>query len=260
MTSTSVRKGLLVAAGLLVTTAAHADETYMWGVGGHISTFVVPGKYPITFPDQVDKYNFIDEEEEFGGDPDSDEPKRDLDADGDPLFHTLERVKTDVHVGGDFVYYLDGENRIGLSGEVGSGTRYFDMNVMGRYDHVYTSIDEFELLIGGGIGVGAMTFKGTTSPEKLAVSYFPLRAQAAGLYRAKTAAFQLALYGQSNVPSNQTYTKADGTEVDSVGTAFSVFSYLSLGLEFTAMFGDFKPPVNKKKKGKKGGKGGGNKK
>lgn len=253
MIPSSARNSLLLAAGLLLSADAQADETYMWGLGGHISTFVVPGRYPITFPTKVENYNFIDEELEFGGDEASDEPNRDLDADGDPLVHTLERVKTDVHVGADFAYYLDGENRIGLSGEVGTGTRYLDMNIMGRYDRVYTSFDEFELLLGAGLGVGSMSFKGATSPEKLIVSYFPLRAQAAGLYRTKTSALQLALYGQSNIPSNQTYTKADGTEVESVGTPFAVFSYLSLGLEFSVMFGDFKPPVKKKKKGKKGG-------
>lgn len=251
----------VLGAGLLAASPAEAAP-HMWGAGGHVSTMVIPGRYPITFPNKVDNYNFIDEEEPGGGDPNSDEPKRDLDANGDPLFHGLERVKNDVSFGGDFVYYIDKDNRIGALAQMGVGRRYFDMNIMARYDRVYANASEFELLVGGALGVGSMRFRGS-GPEKLAVSYFPIRANLGGLYRTDTMAFQLSLFAQSSIPSNQTYTKFDGTVVESVGTAFSLFSYLSSGLEFTFMYGDFKPPRKGKGKGGKGkgkgkgGKGGG---
>lgn len=254
MTSPTRSAAAALALGLLMTPDAQAAEPYMLGGGVHLGTFVVPGRYPISFPTQVENYNFIDEEDEFGGDPDSDEPKRDLDPDtDDPLFHTLEKVRTDIRFGGDFVYYLDGENRIGALLDLGFGKSYSDVAFMARYDRVMEKVDEFELLLGAGLGAGSMKFKGASEPEQLAASYFPLRVNAAGLYRAKTMAFQLSLFGQTNIPSNQRYTKMDGTEVESVGTPFAVFSYLSLGLEFTTMFGDFKPPAKKKKD--KGGKG-----
>lgn len=250
----------LLAAGALLTPAqAQAAEPYMWGAGGHIATFVVPGKYPMAFPTKVENYNFIEEGPQAGDESlKGAEKKRDLDANGKPLYHTLERVKTDIRVGGDFVYYLSGENRIGAALDLGFGKQYLDGNVMARYDRVLNSFNEFDILGGLGLGVGSMTFRGSNENEKLRVSYFPARGHVGAAYRTDTMSIQASLFLRLAIPSNQVYVTADGTEHEGVGSPVSFASHPAIGVELTALFGDFKPPV--KKKGKGGKKGGGAKK
>ena len=72
-------------AAWMLTTAgeARADglEPYMWGVGVNLGTVVVPGQYPLAFPSKINNYNFI-EQGPRAGDENSNDPNRDLDADG----------------------------------------------------------------------------------------------------------------------------------------------------------------------------------
>ena len=44
--------GWVALVGLAMASPAEAKDSgaYMWGVGGHVSTVIIPGKYPITFP------------------------------------------------------------------------------------------------------------------------------------------------------------------------------------------------------------------
>lgn len=259
----------LALAGLLFAPEALAiDEPYMWGVGPRVGTMVIPGKYPITFPDKVDNFNFLDAgpnsgctTQEAGTDGNGNElcdnEKRDVDDDGVPQYHSLEQVRSDLNLGGDFVFYLNRDIRVGAMGYAAFGKRYFDIAVMPKVDKILLE-DQIDVYAGGGIGFGFQRWGGATGAEKLKMPYFPVRVNVGALARTPSAAFQLGIYGQSSVPGNQTYVSAQGDTYESVGSPLALFSYLSAGLEFTVYFGDFEPPKKKKKK-KKGGKKGGKK-
>ncbi len=263
----------LALAGLFLAPEALAiDDPYMWGVGPRVSTIVVPGRYPITFPDKVDNYNFIADDAENGscnpntagnfpnGDPLCENERRDIDpVTGEPLYHSLERVRGDIEVGGDFTFYLNKDIRVGLMGEVGFGKRWHSIQFLPKVHKVLLE-DQIDVYAGGGIGFGYQAFKGVTNTEKLQIPYFPVRVEVGAMARIPTAAFQLGIFAQSSIPGNQTYTTAAGDKYESVGTPLAFASYLSAGIEFTTYFGDFKPPKGGGKKGgKKGGKGGGKK-
>ncbi|RME27699.1 MAG: hypothetical protein D6798_03985, partial [Deltaproteobacteria bacterium] len=255
----------LALAGVLFAPEALAiDDPYMWGVGPRVGTIVVPGKYPITFPTKVENYNFIDQGKGSGcatgeffddrGNDLCDNEKRDVDPDtGEPLYHTLEQVRTDVNFGGDFVFYLNKQYRVGALGYVGMGKRYLDIAVMPKVDKILLE-DQIDVYAGGGIGFGFQRFSGVAGAEKLKVPYFPVRANVGALTRTPNAAFQLGVYAQSSVPGNQSYVSRSGEVYESVGTPLALFSYLSAGIEFTTYFGDFEPPKKKKGGKKKGGK------
>lgn len=268
----------LLVAGLGFAPQAFAiDDPYMWGVGPRIGTMVIPGKYPITFPTSVERFDFLDNGNNATCNPNSNDPdhffengdpmceneRRDVDDDGIPRYHTLNEVRGDLNLGGDFVFYLNKGVRFGAMTQVGfglgEGKRWFDISVMPKVDKILLE-DQVDIYAGGGIGFGYQKFGGTTSTEKLKIPYFPLRVELGAMARTDTAAFQLGIYGQSSVPGNQVYVTSDGTSHESVGTPLALFSYLSAGLEFTTYFGDFDPPKKDgggKKGGKKGGKGGG---
>ena len=262
----------LLGCGLTLAPQALAlDEPYMWGVGPRIGTIVIPGQYPITFPTKVENYNFLDSGPQAGCDPDTAtttgtttgaecDEKRDLDENGDPLFHDLKPVRTDVNFGADFVFYLNREVRVGALTYVGFAERYLDMAILPKVDAILLE-DQIDVYAGGGLGFGYMRFNGNVAPEVLKVPYYPIRGEIGALIRTPSTGFQLGLYAQSSVPGNQSYVKADGELVEGVGSPLSLFSYLSAGLEFSVLFGDFEPPKKKKKKKKKkkgGGGGGGN--
>jgi hypothetical protein len=256
--------------GLVVAPQALAiDDPYMWGLGLKVGTIVVPGKYPITFPNRVDNFNFIEDGEQAGcventtgdltGDADPcQEPKRDLDADLEPRFHTLTPVKSDISLGADLVYYFEKKYRAGAIVQVDLSKRFYDISIMPRFDVILIN-DQVDVYAGGALGFGFMKFAGEMGQEALKVPYYPLRAEGGALARWDTVAVQFGIFAQTTVPGNQTYTTSDGVDHESVGTAFSLFSYVSAGIEGTLYFGDFKPP-KKKKKGKGKGKGGGGKK
>ena len=251
----------LTTLGLFAATPALAiDDPYMWGVGPRIGTTVIPGQYPVTFPTKLVNYNFIDDDSPEAGDTKSDDPKRDLDENDDPLAHGLSKVQLDVNMGGDFVFYFDKQYRLGALTGITLGKQFFDINLLPKFDYVLLE-DQIDVFVGGGLGFGFMKFAGNEGAESLRVPYYPVRAHVGAIARSDTIGYQLTVYAQSNVPGNQVYTTPDGVEHTNIGTPLAFTSYLAAGLEFSLLIGDFKPP-KKKKGGKKGGgkKGGGKKK
>jgi hypothetical protein len=225
---------LMIVGCSMVTTDAHAIDTYMWGVGPRLGAKVLPGKYPIAFP-KITESDFEDAKD----------PK-----DKTKLPVGLERVPFIMQVGADGVYYIDGVHRVGALFGVAFGKKYSDINFLGKYEFVMVE-GSIDVLAGAGIGFGSMRFGGIDE-EKLRVPYYPIRANIGLQLRDDVRAYQLQLWGQVSIPGNQKYTTADGLrEAEHVGTAIALANYLSLGLEFTVYFGDFEPPSHRKRGGKK---------
>ena len=246
MTRNLVPAALLLAASL----PAHAgDIGSMWGVGGHIGGRVVPFAYPLAFPKAARK----------------------LDT------YSLEKVRTNFNFGIDGLVYIDNSSRLFLEGNVDGGKGFSDTNVIGGYEVALTK-GTIDILAGGGVGIGGMSFKGFENGgsgalnennearhnegeegdgpggDKLRVTYFPIRAQLSALYRQDTWALQVTLYGELGLPGRHVYTDPDGTAQD-INAAASFANYPSLGLEIGGFWGDFKLRERKKGKGKSKGKG-----
>ncbi len=257
----------LLAVSPMLTTDAHALEPYMWGAGGRLGTYIIPAKYPISFPTKIASYNFIDEGPR-AGDDDNDDPNRDLDEDGDPIYTTLQKAGFQGQFSIDGMYAIDADNRIGALAGITVGKAYSDAFFMFNYDRVLLSDDSgFDLVAGGYAGFGTMSFKGrdannAKTEEKLRVPHFPIRAHIEAQLRNKTQKYGLGLFAGTNIPSNHYFTDQFGQEIDEVGSPFNLALYVHAGLELSVQFGDFTPP-KKKKGGKKGGtkkKSGGGKK
>lgn len=207
---------IFVVLGLLaMTSQAQALDPYMWGVGPKIGTNIIPGAYPVGFPPAV-----------------TDEANA----------STIEKVRTDVVVGVDAVYYVTGHTRMGLSGGAGFGKAFFDGHVLVKYNYV-SQTGAMDFLLGGGAGIGASRWVGQQS-ELLRVPYYPLRAEASALVRDNSRGYQGTVYFQYNLPANHFYTNAAGESVD-VGTGL----YPTLGVELAVYFGDFTPPRARRRGG-----------
>ena len=245
---------LMLAATTLGAPEAHAiEDANMWGVGAKLGTTVLPGRFPLAYPSKISNYNFIEEGPQAGNE-NADEPNRDLDENGDPIYSTLERVRWDGQLSFDGFYGIDRWNRIGAMAGFGAGTGYSDIYFMLHYDRVLVSESDIDVLAGGYLGFGQMGFKDPNDgPERLRVPHFPVRARLMAQLRAKTTAYGLGIYGGTNIPSNHFYTDLNGTERDDVASPFNLFLYMHAGIEFSFQYGDFTPP-KKKKKGKKGKK------
>ncbi|MFT4977464.1 MAG: hypothetical protein ACI8S6_003369 [Myxococcota bacterium] len=174
------------------------------GAGLNVGTMVVPGNYPLRFPSQV----------------------RDNNSTG------ISKIRGDAHVGLEGAFYMSDAHRIGAVGALGFGSGYFDRNFLLKYDYVF-AMDEAEVLVGGGLGMGRSTFQGADD-EKLDMPYYPLRFEAGPALNQGFIAEQLLLYVQYNIPSGNTYTNAAGAEEDA-GAGLSMM----LGAELVVMFGSF---------------------
>jgi hypothetical protein len=244
----------LMAASLGVADEAHAiEEAHMWGVGVRAGTIAVPGRFPLSFPTKIANYNFIDEGARAGNE-NGDEPNRDLDANGDPIYSGLERVRWDGQFALDAFYGIDAENRIGAMTGFATGRGYNDLFFMVNYDRVLVTESDIDIVAGLYAGFGQMRFKAPDGVEVLRVPHFPVRGHVMAQLRAKKTAYALGIFAGTNVPSNHYYTDVEGTERDDVGSPFNFALYAHAGLELSFQYGDFTPP-KKKKKGKKGKKG-----
>jgi hypothetical protein len=207
---------------------ALASDFPMWGAGVRVGTIVVPGAYPMNFPNGVAEDS------------------------------TLEPARFDLSVGGQALVYADNRSRLGVLGQFGFGSGYNQSSFMGTYE-VVLQRGSIDFLAGGGLGFGSQTWKGELD-EVLKVPSYPARAQLSAQYRSATSAYALTCFVQANIPSRHIYTLPDGTEGGQVGSAASFANYMHAGLELSALFGDFKLKDAKKKgkegkKGKKGKKG-----
>jgi hypothetical protein len=250
----------LLAASLLVATEAKAQGAagpYMWGIGPKVGMMIIPGRYPYAFPTKIAKYDFNTSEGALAGDPDSDEPNRDLGANGEPLFTTLSPVGFDLRLGGEGFYGIDAQNRVGAGVGAGFGTRYSDFWFTLNYDRVLFTDNPFDVVAGVQIGYGGANWAGEDEDERLKMSYYPIRGRIAGQFRDKVRMYSLGLFIQTSVPARTTYTDLGGTLRDEVGGPGNFALFFTSGLEIDVQFGDFTAPRKKKKGGgKKGGANG----
>jgi hypothetical protein len=250
---------------LAVSPSAQAEDfgPYMWGAGVQVGTIVVPGRYPYAFPSKVANYDFLDEGPRAGNE-NGDEPKRDLDGDGDPRFSTLDGAGFDLRLAGTGFYGINRDNRLGASAGFGAGGRYFDTWITINYDRRLWGDSPFDLMAGGRLGYGYARWGGNGDElggenEAYKMTYFPLQARLAGQFRNKTQMYGLGIFAGTAIPGNTTYLDLDGDPQDSVGGPGNFVLHLQAGLELEVQFGDFTPPKEGKAgKGKdsKGGKGG----
>ena len=240
-----VRAASFILVGISLPQAAFAlDPPYSWGVGPRLGTMVLPGSFPISFPNKIDNYDFDDVE------------GRDVDERGNELFTSLERARGDVSFGLDGVYAINKDWRVGgyAGAGVGLGTRFSDLHFMLRGEYVLAQTDDFVAAASGAIGVGQWVFDGAVGDEKLKIPYYPIRAGITGELLDGPRAYGLTVWGQYGVPGNHFYTDQAGNAQD----VSAPLNYLAAGVELGVWFGDFTAPkAGKKKGGKKPGKGGG---
>lgn len=206
-----MNRAAVVALALMTASPAYALDAWMWGVGPKVGTMALPGQFPMAFPPAVK-----DEGE-------------------------LAKVRGDVILGVDAVYYANSSTRLGASGAFDVGKGFYDMSAMIEYNWV-TQSDALDFILGAGAGAGTM--KWTTGQASLRVPYYPLRGEIGALIRDQSRGYQGTVFAQYNLPSNHFYTDALGAEVE-VGRGI----YFTVGVEVAVMFGDFTPPRPKKKAG-----------
>jgi hypothetical protein len=211
--------------------ALAGNNVYMYGLGPRVGTVVIPGGYPANFPT-------FSEESAHG---ETEKIKIDEAT-------TIEKVRGDVILGLEGLYWANDVNRLGATGGFGLGSGYHDAHLILKYDRM-ANLDAIDLFVGGGLGVGVATWAGEQD-ERLRVPYYPFRGEAGALFRQKTFGIQALLFLNLNIPGRQTLTLADESTYESgFGWAF----YPQIGAELQVLFGDFtKPGKNKGKKKKKG--------
>ena len=213
---------LLMLWTLLMTPLVQASQgPYMWGVGPTISTIVLPGTHPFNFPDEADAAGF----KGTGG---------------------------DVGFGLHGVMYMRATQRFGTHMWYHTGQNgYSSPNLTLEYDFVGSSANGVTVLGGLGGGFGSQSWENEAG-SKLKMNTFILRAQGSVNYRTKANCVEIGAFVNMFLPSGQRIEKPNGNETD-VGFVM----YPTLGLEFTAFFGDFKPPKKGKNKRQRRRKKGG---
>ncbi len=198
-------RALVILVGLGAAAEAQALDPYMWGVGPRVGTLIIPGRYPLQLP-------------------------RDL-----PPSSGIERVRHDIVLGGQGVYYISPYTRMVADAGLGFGAGYFDAHFLVKYNYV-AQAGAMDFLLGGGTGFGTATWRGE-SPERLTTPYYPLRAEASALMRDSIRGYQGTVFGQWAIPANHFYTDVEGDERD-----VRPGVYLTIGIEVAVLFGNFTPP------------------
>lgn len=203
---------------LLLATVALADP-YMWGVGPAVSTVVFPVTWPGSLPTATPAA---------------------LDFDG---------ARLDAAIAARGVLYLDADSRLsgrlGFGGGGGYGTRW----VGADYERIFTSDGRFHLLGGLGAGLGVSTYT-DADDDSLRVSYALGRVNLGAIYRNRKQAYELALFGQYQLPLEHRFLPAGGGEEVIKGRGSR---YGAVGLEVTVYFGDFTPPRKRRNAQRRGG-------
>ena len=192
---------------------AQALDLRWWGVGPTIGTVAIPGKYPIALPTVA----------------------QDL----------VDKVKGDVEIGVQGVLYPSGFGRIFLHGSLGFGTAgYGQQEFTLGWDQAIVKDEEFQLLLGAGIGAGHERFKDKGQTDYLNVNYFPIRGQITALLRDRVRAYQVDIYGLYHIVGGQEYCLSDAesscTSGADGGGLIAGAVYAGLGAEATVFFGDFR--------------------
>lgn len=227
---------LLALAALSWAPATHAGNShYMFGFGPRVGTIVIPGGYPASFP----SFDQLDENGEETGE------KIKIAEDT-----TIEKVRGDLVLGLEGLYWADKTNRLAGTAGLGLGSGYNDAHLILKYDKMQ-AMDALDVFVGGGVGVGVANFRGE-SDERLRVPYYPIRGEVGAIFRQKTHAVQALIFLNLNLPGRQTLTlnqeAADGSiyEVE-YESGFGWSFYPQVGAEIQLLFGDFTKPRKKKK-------------
>src|SRR5688572_11123153 len=86
-----------------------------WSLGGHFGTRFVPNAYPVSFPSQIDSYDFDEDDSDLADD---------VDGDGVPDTSTLESVRGDFQLGVEVDRHVAGLGRFGMNADLDVGTRF----------------------------------------------------------------------------------------------------------------------------------------
>ncbi|MCP4805392.1 MAG: hypothetical protein GY913_09195 [Proteobacteria bacterium] len=204
---------MLALLACLNTAEAGSSIAYMWGVGPQVSTVIYPTRFPGSFPNAMD----------------------------DTWEYTPSRGDVEFALRGAF--YLNNESRltgrVGLGGSQGWFTRWADVGI----DRMLSSNSGFHTLAGLGLGLGRDRFTDDLG-QQLEVSNVVLRAQFGGIYRNKTQAYELGIFGAYHAPIEHMVDPGNTQQViKAAGSRYGM-----LGVEASVFFGDFTPPKSKKKK------------
>jgi hypothetical protein len=227
---------LLAITALSWSPAAQAgNSTYMFGFGPRVGTIVIPGGYPASFPsfDQLDE----------NGDETGEKVKIGEDT-------TIEKVRGDLVLGMEGLYWADKTNRLAATAGLGLGSGYNDAHLILKYDKMQ-AMDALDVFVGGGVGVGVANFRGDLD-ERLRVPYYPIRGEVGAIFRQKTHAIQALIFLNLNLPGRQTLSlnqeASDGTTYEvEYESGFGWSFYPQVGAEIQLLFGDFTKPRKKKK-------------
>ena len=233
---------------LTLAAPAHADAPYMWGVGPELGTIVLPFQHPVAFPN-LDVDN-------------------DGDGKNDKISDSLEKTGGDGLIGARGALYINGKSRLVGQGGFGfGGGGYGSAEFTGEYQVIPVSGSGVDAFLGAGLGFGSMrwrTWCGTdgsaisadcaiTNPGTFKMSTLLLRAEVGALYRNKTQAYELSLWGHYVVAGNRKFLP-QASDAEEAVTSVGIYPYL--GVAGTVYFGDFRPPGKKgNKKGKKNADG-----
>jgi len=206
---------LLMLWTMLLAPLAHAEQgPYMWGVGPTLNAVVWPS-HPLDFPKAAEEEGF-------------------------------KQTGLPVGFGVHAVMYMRATQRFGTHLWYSGGSNgYSSPNITFEYDFVGSSANNVSVLAGLGGGFGFQRWK-NDNEDKFKMNTFILRGQGSVNFKTKRNCYEMGLFANFLLPSGSRVEMADGTEKEA---GFSI--YPTLGLEFTAYFGDFTPP----RKGRKGRKG-----
>lgn len=216
---------------LSLVSPAHALDPWWWGVGPTLGTMAIPTKYPVSLPTVAQS--------------DTDNAK-------------IEKVRGDAEIGVRGVLYPGKTGRLYGNFAVGVGTaRFLQPELVLGYEAVIAKNQEFQLLFGGGLGVGHESYHDSDSDGVLKVNYFPLRADLTALLRDDSRAYQIGLFVTYHIAGSQEYCpapdSADCLAGNETSTGIAGALYLALGAEATLYFGDFKTKSKGKSKGRSSG-------
>ncbi len=235
----------------LTTLAFAGTDEHWWGVGPLLGTTGFPVEYPAVMPDLAQDKNDN---------------------------NLVEPVRFDLRVGGHAVYYLGGGGRLGARlWYAGNFATWGAQEITAEYEAILIKDDKFQVFAGGGLGYGHDRFGAlgdAKNPDAyLDVVYFPVRAQVGMLWRDRTRAYEVDLFGTWHIAGEQKFSLTGDAADEETGTAIAdPFSdegaksdaalYVAIGVEATVYFGNFKNKGggksddgdDKKKKDKKGNK------
>jgi hypothetical protein len=200
----------------------------VFGVGGHLGTYFLPGPYPFAFPPKIATYDF---------DKDGEGLADDVTGDGVPDATTLEAVRADVGFGADGFYWVGRDWRLGMVTNVDLGRRFTDATLLFQVDRSW-DLDRGLLSFGGGLGFGYTRWIGADPDERLVLPSYPVRLQVGTVLPASDFVGIFGqLFGQMDIPSRHAYWDVTGAEREVSGIPFT---YVTLGLQAGVLLGQFR--------------------